>query len=160
LESESKKIISFVFKRSGKIRLDKSKFYLSLSLDLKWFSPEKAKIFMDTSLEQNLLIEKNNLLEPNFNIYEISIPFGFKPNENFNKKNLKKSEEDILDITNIIFKKYNYKTPKKERIIKNIEAICNEKNIYSNVASLLFLKDLNIDLSSYITLAEDQIINE
>jgi hypothetical protein len=25
---------------------------------------------------------------------------------------------------------------------------------------LLFLKDLNIDLSSYITLAEDQIINE
>ena len=160
MESESKKIISFVFKRSGKIHLDKTKFYLYLSLDLKWFSPEEAKNFMNNSIEQNLLIEKNNFLEPNFNINEISIPFGFKPVEFPNKNNNKIIEKDILEITNIVFKKYNYETSKKERIIKNIEAICIEKNIYSNVASLMVFIDLNIDISSYIILAEEQIIND
>ena len=160
MESEAKKIISFIFKRSGKIRLEKSKFYLSLSLDLKWFTPEKAKIFMKNMIEQNLIIEKNNLIEPNFNIYEISIPFGYSPSENSYKNNFKLNNSKINDIADIIFKKYNYDTNKKDRIIKNINAISKEKNIYSNVASLIIFKDLNIDISEYIILSEDQIIND
>ena len=160
MESESKKIISFVFKRSGKSLLDKSKFYLSLSLDLKWFSPKNAKNFMNQSIEQNLLIEKNNLLEPNFNIYEISIPFGYKPSEKNYKKNDKIIENKSKDIKDIIFKKYNYNSTKKKMINKNIELIINEKNIYSNVASLLFFRELNIDISDYIKLSEEEIIND
>ena len=133
MESEAKKIISFVFKRSGKIRLDKSKFYLSLSLDLKWFSPEKAKNFMNNAIEQNLLVEENNLIEPNFNIYKISIPFGYKPSKNSHEDNYKIIENRIRDITDIFFKKYNYNATQKEGVINSIEAICNEKNIYKKV---------------------------
>ncbi len=160
MEYESKKVISFIFKRSGKNLLHKSDFYLSLSIDLKWFSPEQAKDFINYSIKNKLLLEKNNLLKPNFDISKITIPFGYTPNKilfgNNNKTNVKK----ITDITEIIFNKNNYNSNFKNKIIKNIEHISFENNIYSNVASILVLMDLNIEFRDYIEVAEKQIFNE
>ena len=160
MEKELKKIISFIFKRSGKYKLYRSDFYLSLSIDLKWFSPEKAKDFIDYAIKQNLLIVNNDILEPNFDINKISIPYGYNPEkilfENHNKTNRKKN----IDLNEMIFRKNNYNLNLKKRIIKDIDHISFEKNIYSAVATILVLMDLNIEFNAYIKFAEDQIINE
>ena len=160
MESEAKKIISFIFKRGGKIQLEKSEFYLTLSVDLKWFSPEKAKNFMNYAIKQNLLREIKNLLEPNFDIKNISIPLGYNPNLESYNFNDKKNEEKIIDITDIILKKFKYSSSEKKEISNNILNISNEKNIYSNVASLIVFRELDIKLSDYIKFAENQIIIE
>jgi len=160
LEFEAEKIISFIFKRSGKIQLEKSEFYLTLSVDLKWFSPDIAKNFMRYVIKQNLLKEINNLLEPNFDINNISIPFGYSPHLDSYKVHDIKNEEKIIDITDIILKKLNYTSSEEKEITNNIVNISNEKNIYSNVASLLVFRGLNIKLSDYIKFAENQIIIE
>ena len=160
MESEAKKIISFIFKRSGKIQLEKSEFYLTLSVDLNWFSPDEAKNFMRYVIKQNLLKEINTILEPNFDINNISIPFGYSPNIDSYKINDIKNEKKTIDITDIILKKLNYNSSEKKKIVDNIVNISNEKNIYSNVASLLVFRGLNIKLSDYIKIAENQIIIE
>ena len=162
MESEAKKIISFIFKRSGKNQIKKSDFYLSLSVDLKWFSPENAKEFMYFSLKNKLLIEKKNMLEPNFKINDILIPFKYKPKTtSFSAKNfINNKEQKIIDIKDIIFNKNNYDKIKKTEISKKIEEIGIKKNIYSNTASLLMFKGLNIDVSEYIKYAEKQIFED
>jgi hypothetical protein len=160
LESNAKKIISFIFKRSGKISVDKSEFYLSLSFDLKWFSPDQAKIFMRYVINKNLLIEKNNFLEPTFDINKISIPFGYTPTVSSYEINDKKNENKIIDITSLILTKINYNSSERNKIIDNVKTISIEKNIFSSVASLLFFREFNIELYNYIKYAENQIFNE
>ncbi len=160
MESEAKKIISFIFKRSGKIQLEKSEFYLTLSVDLNWFSPGEAKNFMRYVIKQNLLKEINTTLEPNFDINNISIPFGYSPQIDSYKINDIKNKKKTIDITDIILKKLDYNSSEKKKIVDNIVNISNEKNIYSNVASLLFFRGLNLKLSDYIKIAENQIIIE
>ena len=68
-----------IFKRIGKNQINKTDFYLSLSVDLQWFSPDKAKELMDFALKNKLLIEKNNMLEPSFKINDITLPFKYQP---------------------------------------------------------------------------------
>ncbi|MCJ2513399.1 MAG: DUF2240 family protein [Candidatus Thermoplasmatota archaeon] len=160
MESNAKKIISFIFKRSGKSCLDKSEFYLSLSVDLKWFSPDQAKIFMKYVIKKKLLTEKNNFLEPNFDINKILIPFGYTPVVSSYEINDKKNEKKIIDVTSLILTKINYNSGERNKIINNIKNISNEKNIFSSVASLLFFREFNIELFDYIKYAENQIFNE
>ena len=160
MESNAKKIISFIFKRSGKSCLDKSEFYLSLSVDLKWFSPDQAKIFMKYVIKKKLLTEKNNFLEPNFDITKILIPFGYTPVVSSYEINDKKNEKKIIDVTSLILTKINYNSGERNKIINNIKNISNEKNIFSSVASLLFFREFNIELFDYIKYAENQIFNE
>lgn len=162
MESEIKKIISFIFKRIGKNQIKKTDFYLSLSVDLKWFSPDKAKELMDFALKNKLLIEKNNILEPNFKINEISLPFKYQPKiTSFDSKKLiNDNEQEIIEVKDIIFKKNNFDKIKENEINKRIEEICINKKLYSNTVSLLVFKELNIELSEYIKFAEQQIIED
>ena len=95
MPSESEIIISFIFKRSGKAELDFSEIYLTLSMDLKWFTPDDAKKFVNNALKQKLLLKKYEGLRPGFEINKINVPFGFSPT----CKNLDKEEylELLLD---------------------------------------------------------------
>ena len=131
-----------------------------LSIDLNWFSPNKANHFINLAVEKGLLKKTNNILEPNFEINNINIPFGYYPNKSkFNFNNLKKEIQEN-DIKEIIFKKYNISKDKQNEISENINKISKEKNIHQNVASLLVFKNLNVKISEYIKLAEDQIFND
>ena len=67
MNSEAKTIIAFLFKRSGKKEMIQSEFYLTLSMDLKWFTPKKAKDFTNWSLKNNILLKSEGVLKPNFN---------------------------------------------------------------------------------------------
>ena len=160
MDLEYKKIISFIFKRSGKSKLTKSELSLSLSIDLNWFPPDIANRFIDDSIRHNFLIKNNDYLKPNFDIYKINIPFGFKPNKNFLNftQDIRKNKIN-LDIFEIIFKKLNYNIDNKNRIKSNILDNANKKNIISNVSALLIFKKEEIDITEYIELVEKQILN-
>ena len=58
MNSEEETIIAFVFNRSGQKEIDYSKFYLTLSLNLNWFTPEDAKSFVNQAIKHELLIKK------------------------------------------------------------------------------------------------------
>lgn len=71
--------VSMPFKRKGKDALKDTEFILALSLDLKWFNPEQAKIILSEAQKSGLLKREGDLLRPSFDISGIEIPSGFKP---------------------------------------------------------------------------------
>ncbi len=72
-------IVSMPFKRKGKDALKDTEFILALSLDLKWFNPEQAKIILSEATKSGLLKREGELVCPSFDISRIEIPSGFKP---------------------------------------------------------------------------------
>ena len=162
MPSESEIIITFIYKRSGKTKLSFSELYLTLSMDLNWFTPEDAKSFVNKALKQELLIKKGGGIQINFDYKKINVPIGFTPSrQEFNKK------EDIInerieDITlNKIVKRIIEKTSlDKIQVIKEINLIASEKNITKEVAALLVGKDHNINLDDFLKEIEQGLFTE
>ncbi|RLI99816.1 MAG: hypothetical protein DRP08_06900 [Candidatus Aenigmatarchaeota archaeon] len=152
MRSETEIIIAFIFKRSGKTELTSSEFYLPISMDLKWFSPQEAKAFVDMVINQNLLVKKGDLLKPNFNIDSVVIPAGFKPSkQDFNKNEFVTQKQEKQDIVEIIVGKIIKKTDlARQTIFEKIKLIEKEKNITLKVAALLVGKEYNIDLNGFL----------
>ena len=71
--------VSMPFKRKGKDALKDMEFILALSLDLKWFNPEQAKIILNDAQKSGLLIREGEFVHPSFDISKIEIPSGWKP---------------------------------------------------------------------------------
>jgi hypothetical protein len=149
MPSENEIILAFLYKRSGKQKLSFSDLYLTLSIDLKWFTPEDAKAFINLALKQKLLEKNGELINPNFEYAKIVVPVGFSPSEKIiEKKEIENyDKEDEEDILNKIVKRIVEKTDlNKETIIEKIEEIGKEKNIDIEVAALLIGKEYDITL--------------
>lgn len=154
MTSEEKIIISFVFKRSGKQKLKENDIYLSLSMDLNWFTPNTAKDFVKNALQKNLLVEKNGFIEPGFDLKSINIPTGFFPSgkNSFEIEVKTKKDADFFDnIIEFIIEKTGQK---RENVLDEIVRISVEKNIQQEVAALLYAKGKNIDLSGFFDRVE------
>lgn len=153
MASESEIIIAFLFKRSGKNVLGSSEFYLTLSMDLNWFTPKQAKDFLKKSIDEGLIIKDDEGIKANFDLKKISVPVGFYPS---NKAFEEKTEirpvktENILD--EIINKLVNSSDLNEKEVIEKIKTIEKEKNITAEVAALLLGKDLNASLDIYFDL--------
>jgi hypothetical protein len=158
MPSESEIIIAFIFKRSGKTMLSFSEFYLSLSMDLNWFSPKQAKEFVNIALKQKLLTEKDDIIKPNFDINNIIVPVGFYPSKKaMEEKRVKKiiKETNVLD--ELIDKIVKKSKLNKKDIEKKIYTIEKEKNINPEIAALLIGKDYNIPLEEFYKKIEEKI---
>ena len=156
---EEQIIIAFVFRRNGKNEISYSKFYLTLSIELKWFTPEKAKEFVEFSIKHNLLEKKEDVLSPTFNISNINIPLGFSPSKDIREKEIiTKKEEYTEEIFEIILKKIIEKTGKNENEIRmEIKEITLEKNITSEIASLFLCKELSIEINGFLKNIEKKL---
>lgn len=71
--------VSMPFKRKGKDALKDTEFILALSLDLKWFNPEQAKMVLNDAQRSGLLKREGEMVRPSFDISSIEIPSGWKP---------------------------------------------------------------------------------
>ena len=152
MNKEHKIIISFVFNRSGKREMSFSEFYLTLSMDLNWFTPDNAKTFTKNAVDNSLLKEEKKFIKPNFNIEEIKIPIGFSPSENvFQKKDIKEEKiekQQEVSILNMLVEKIVEKSNlDRKTILRQIKEIEKEKNLSIEIAALLIGKEykLNFD---------------
>ena len=149
---ETEIIISFIYKRSGKDQLSFSELYLTLSMELNWFTPDSAKLFVNNAINNKILIKKNNLLTPNFDIEKVEIPIGFYPS----KKVISEKKEDSIfnELLEFILKEKNID---KNQLLKDVDALVNEKNITKEVAVLLIGKNLDLVLAPYFEKVEKSI---
>ncbi len=163
MNSEAEKVIAFVFKRSGKKQIIYSDFYLTLSMELKWFTPDNAKKFLDYAIKNNFLIDKNERVKPNFDYEKIDVPYGFYPTKVVYEKDAKKDKEvPKQEIEEDIFlklvEKIESETEKnREEILKEIKSLEQEKNITQEIAALLVGKEYNISLEEYYNGVEEKI---
>jgi len=162
MPSESEIVISFIYKRSGKTKLSFSEFYLTLSMDLNWFTPEDSKSFVNEALKQQLLIKKGEDIQPNFDYDKIIVPLGFTPSEQIFKEKKDIKQEDVEEnVLNKIIKRIVEKTNiDKIQVINDINSIASEKNITKEVAALLVGKNHNINLKDFFIEIEQVIFTE
>jgi hypothetical protein len=146
MNSEYKIIIAFVFNRAGKKEITFSEFYLTLSMELKWFTPEDAKTFTKNAIKHSLLREEDEQITPNFNIDEIQIPTGFYPSEKIvQQKEFKKEQKQDENILDIIVEKIVEKSNlDKKTITQQIKELEKEKNITPEIAALLIGKEYTL----------------
>ncbi|MEW6069686.1 MAG: DUF2240 family protein [Candidatus Thermoplasmatota archaeon] len=142
--------IAYVFKRKGKQEMSVKDFIYSLSIDLHWFSPEECKKLLNVCINSNLLVKDNDVIKPNFEIENVSIPLEFKPT----KEILEHKKDIFLELV----KELEVATKlDKKAIIAEINKLQNELNIEIEVAALLIAKKYNIDISSYVKEVESAI---
>jgi hypothetical protein len=159
MPSENEIIIAFLFKRSGKSKLSFSELYLTLSMDLNWFTPEDAKTFLNLGLKQKLLIKKDESIQPNFDYEKIGVPVGFTPSKQiFEVKEVEKHAEKGETVLDKIIKRLVEKTDiERPQVTDKILSIAKEKNITTEVAALLVGKEHNISLTDFIGEVEKDI---
>ena len=154
--SEAETIIAFVFKRSGKKEISFSMFYLTLSMDLNWFTPNDAKKFIQKALTEKLLIQKKELLRPSFDVEKIDIPIGFTPSGKIVFE--EKKEGSVL--TKIIKKISKETGSPEEKVLRKINNLEKEKNIVSEIAALILGRENNVDVSEFLPEIERKIFEE
>ncbi len=146
MTSDAEIVIAFLFKRSGRNELKTSELYLPLSMDLKWFSPNEARVFVNRALKQTLLNKKGEFVSPNFDYENIIIPAGFRPSKQLIKEE-KETIEEKQNIMKIITERITEKTDLgEEKVIEKINSISQQKHITIEVAAALVGKEFNIYL--------------
>jgi hypothetical protein len=157
MESEAKIIIAFLFNRSGKPELKESEFYLTLSMELGWLSAKESQEFIKYAIKQELLKEKEGLLQPNFQFEKIIIPLGFTPSKKLLTEKIEKSEKE--NITQEIAAKISSLTSHSEtEILEEIKHEQKEKNLFFEVAALLVARRYNIKITEWCDSVENTIL--
>ena len=158
MTSEEETTIAFVFKRSGLSEISFSKFYLTLSMDLNWLTPEEAKRFTTLAIKHGLLVKKADNVAPSFDI-NINIPIGFYPSKDFFKENkvIEKTVKTKGVLKNIVERISKETKLDEETILNKIKQIGKEKGITTEVAALHFCKENNIDSSDFFDDVENKI---
>jgi len=161
MPSETEIIITFLFKRSGKSKLSFSDLYLTLSMDLNWFTPEDAKDFVNLALKQKLLTKKGELIQPNFDYDKIVVPVGFYPAKMvFEEKEAERHEEERDVVKAIVGRIVEKIGLEAQNVIEKIKDIEKERNITSEVAALLVGKEYDVSVEDCFENVEDKIFRE
>jgi hypothetical protein len=151
---DAKRVIAFVFEKLGKKRVSPSEFYLTLSMDLRWCSIEKAKRFLRYAADKKLLSSIEGKLYPNFPLDDIEIPFGFRP-KIFDEMEM---EEELKDrIVHWIAENTGMDADEVWRKVENISA---EKSLHLEVAALLYANRVGLDVRKYVEEVMKHIENE
>jgi len=154
MESEAKIIIAFLFNRSGKTALKDTELYLSLSMELGWFSTKEAQDFVKYSLKKELLIKKDEILHPNFPVEKINIPVGFTPTKKlFSEKTHEEKKENILE--DIVAQLSTQTNRSQQEILKEITS--EEKDILPEVAVLYLARKYNVDMTDWYDAVEQKL---
>ena len=158
MATEAEITITFIFRRSGKQELKLSELYLPLSMELGWFSPHEAKDFVKMAIKQKLLREEKDLVKPNFNIEQITVPLGFRPSKQVLETNVTDAVKEGRNLFAILVESICKKTDLDEEIIiEKIKLMEQEKNITPEIAALLVGKEHNVVLEEFYQEIKKQI---
>lgn len=155
MNNEEKIVLAFIYKRTGKETLSFSEMYLTISMNLSWCSPKEAKNFIKNCIEKKLLVENKDVLKPNFKLEAVEIPVGFKPTANFFEK---KIDEKQSESKNKLIAEIVKNTDKSvEKVNEEIKTLSDEKNLFFEVAALLYAKEFNIEIKEYVKDKENSL---
>ena len=128
-------------------------------MELNWFSPQEAKDFVKLAIKQKLLKEKDGLVIPTFNVDHVMIPVGFSPTKQVFEIKQSDDKKEELDLMTTIVERINNKTNLgKDAIFEEIKKIEQEKNVTSEVATLLVGKEHDVVLEEFYKKIKEKIL--
>lgn len=94
---ELKKAIAALFLGEGVKKMSEEQMLSVVSMKRRWFTPEKASLFIDNAKKAGMITEKGGSLSPTFPYEDIEIPFGYYPPESVLEYSGKSMLERIRD---------------------------------------------------------------
>ena len=76
---ELKIAIAEPFRRRGMARLTHAEFIFTLTLELKWLTPEESRRLIEEGLKAGLLKEDRGKIAPAFDYRSVITPAGYRP---------------------------------------------------------------------------------
>jgi hypothetical protein len=133
------------FKRKGTDSLKESEFVMALSMDLNWFKPDTAKAFVQIAIENGVISRENRMLKAKFDINQVKIPMGFKPDPSIFE------EKDVFEL--IIERIMTNTGEEKQKIIASINRKKEETGGLFNieVLGILVAKERGIEVDDLIS---------
>jgi len=142
------------FKRKGINSMKENEFVMALSMDLNWFKPETARAFIETAVEKGILSMEKDMLKAQFNIDDIKIPMGFKPDP------ASFEEKDVFE--QIVERIYANTGDEKQKIIARINQKRNDtKGLFTiEVLGILVAREYGIQVDDLIERAYRNLLAE
>ena len=133
------------FKRKGTGSMNKKEFIMILSMDLNWFKPETARLFMRYAIDEGIISREGDILTAQFDIESVKIPMGFKPDETLLR------EKDVLDL--IVERIMENTGHEKKSIIAEINKKRTETRglLTIEVLGILTARDYGIQMADLIS---------
>ena len=147
---EARKLIAFLFQRSGKDRLDENEIYMTLSYELGWLTPAEAKQFIQQGLKQGLLDEMDADYMPTFDISMVEVPLGFEVDGGIVET---KSE----GVVNIIVGILTVGDLNEEQARSLIHTRAEQEDVIAEVGALLIAHEQGIDVQPYLEQAKKAV---
>lgn len=150
---ELKKLIAFIFQRSGKEKLYEKDIYMTLSFELGWMTPKQGRKAIEKALELGLVKKKGEEILPNFDYKAIEIPLGFK----LDGEKIEEMEMDLLSrtVSRIVS---NTKLGEK-KVRDEIRKLAEELDVYPEIAALLIAYKNNVKIDDLIKEAKEMVKN-
>ncbi len=183
--AETKRVIKFLFERSGKAEPTEHQLELAASMELRWFTPKQAKKLLEYAGKLKLFeSDDEGKLVLNFNPEDIQIPVGFKPHEDLiDKLELKldelveerqgelalqtqpektepESEDEVQEdlFMRIITRITEDKGLEKTDVISRINKKQREIDLEIEVLALLVAQDLGVDVKELVDEVETEMV--
>ncbi len=146
---ELKKLIAFIFQRSGKEKIREKDIYMILSFELGWMTPGQGRKVIEKAIAFNLVRKEGEEIIPNFDYKNIEIPLGFK----FDEEKIEEMEKDLL--SKIIGKLVKNTNLGEKKIREEIKIVSESLEIYPEIAALIVAKRNGIDIKEFIDEAKE-----
>ncbi|MBS3773489.1 MAG: DUF2240 family protein [Candidatus Thermoplasmatota archaeon] len=149
---EARKLIAFLFQRSGKDSLDENEIYMTLSYELGWLTPAEAKEFIQRGLEQGLLQETDAGYTPTFDTASVDVPLGFEVDGSI----VQIEQEDLVTvIAGVLAGRDMHEEQARSLIQKRVE----QEHVIPEVAALLVAHEHGVDVQPYLERARKAVKN-
>ncbi len=128
-----------MFQKEGE-EITKEDFIYAQSVDLEWFSSDRAREVIDQALESDLIKIRDGKIMANFDYESVDIPMGFEPSKDVfegKKKNLFPTLlDEIVEKTDL----------SKQELMSKVNEKQDQLNIEITTAVLLVAHELDIPL--------------
>jgi len=145
-------VVAAPFKKNAASSLSLRDFEFALSFDLKWMSPTEASKVRDLAIKSKRLTLVNAMLKPVFDLGNIDIPHGFKPEIDLFKEKTLLGEiiEHISTTTGMALRDIAAKINVKHEQLSDIVDI--------EVTALLVAREMKCDIDPVYERVYDAII--
>ncbi len=140
---EAKKLIAFLFQRSGKNNLDENEIYMTLSYELGWLTPAEAKQFIRRGLERGLLSETDDGYTPTYDVSAVDIPLGFEVDGSI----VQPGDEDLVSVIAGVLASED---TREEDVRRQIRERAKTEHVIPAVAALLIAHERGVDVGPYL----------
>ncbi len=146
-----KSSVAAIFRRKGKKYVTEEEFIFTASMELRWFPPAKAALFLKNAKRYGLLVSTREGLKPSFELDEGDISQVISPPV----EAAEEGQNPVAAIVEIISSRS--KQPKSE-IMSRINRLKRELNLETQAAAVLIAAQSGIDVSALARSALDELL--